>query len=190
MRMRSEDFQIPTGSKFAALSSTLVVESETSVSSPPMIPARAALGVGDQEVGGIEPAQLAVERADLLARPRPPDDDSSLAQRREIEGVEGISEPEHDVVGHVDHVRDRTHPRGGEARAQPGWRRPDPDVAKQSAHVARAAVEVLDPDVDRLVADLLGILARRRSEVDAQERGHVTGEAVDGEQVGTVVRDL
>ncbi len=81
-------------------------------------------------------------------------------------------------------------PAGSQARAQPGGRRPDLDVAEQPADVPWAALEVLDPDVDRLVADLLRILARRRSEVDAQERGHVAREAVDREEVGPVVRDL
>ena len=49
---RSDVCRIPIGSKFAASSSTLVVASVTSLSSPPMIAASAtgSLAVGDQEV--------------------------------------------------------------------------------------------------------------------------------------------
>ena len=52
------------------------------VSSPPMIPAIAtgALGVGDHRSSGSSLRSVAVERAQLLARPRPADDDPPAAR--------------------------------------------------------------------------------------------------------------
>ena len=69
-RSRSDVRKMPCGSKFAASSSTVVVASPISVSSPPMIPASAtdALGVGDHQVVGRQLALDAVERAQPLAR--------------------------------------------------------------------------------------------------------------------------
>ncbi len=57
---------------------------------------------------------------------------------------------------------------------------------KSAADVARAALRILDPDVDRLVAVPLRVPARHRQELAAEERRDLARDAVDGEQVGTV----
>ena len=91
--MRSPLLQIPTGSKFAASSRTLVVESDTSVSSPPMIPAsaipRSASAIRRSDGSSLRRSPSSVRISSPW--PRPPDDDASLAQRGEVEGVEWIS---------------------------------------------------------------------------------------------------
>ena len=110
------------------------------------------LRVGDHEVGRRELALVAVERADLLPRLRAADDDPALREERAVERVQRRAEREHDVVRDVDDVRDRAHAGGEEPRLQPGRRRADAGVAEDPADVARAALEVLDADVDRLVA--------------------------------------
>ncbi len=98
-----------------------------------------ALAVLDHEVARVELAQLAVERADLLAVARAPHSDLAAGERVGVEGVERTAEREHDVVRHVDDVGDRAHPGGGDARAQPERRRPDRDVAEEAREVPRAA---------------------------------------------------
>ena len=77
-------------------------------------------------------------------------DDAAAGQLRAVEGVERAPPDVHDVVRHVDDVRDRPHAREVEPAAEPLGRRPDADVAEHAADVARAALEVLDPDVDGL----------------------------------------
>ena len=108
----------------------------------------------------------------------------------EVEGVQWVAEREHDVVRHVDDVRDRAHPGRREPSAHPGRRGADLDVAEEAADVARAALQILDPDVHRFVADLLRVVARRRSEVEAEQRGDVARHAVDREEIDAVVRHL
>ena len=79
---RSALCETPTGSKFAASSSTTAVSSATSVSSPPMIPARATARSASAITRSrcVQPAEHAVERAQLLAGGRAADDDP--ARRR------------------------------------------------------------------------------------------------------------
>ena len=105
-----------------------------------------AVGVGDHEVVGDERALDAVERRQPLAGPGAADDDLRAVERREVEGVERVSEREHHVVRDVDDVRDRPLPRQEEARAQPLRRGRDRDVLEEPADVARAALEVVDPN--------------------------------------------
>ena len=57
------------------------------------------------------------------------------------------AEREHDVVRHVDDVRDRSHPRCEQARLQPDRARPRRRAAEDPADVARAGREVLDAHV-------------------------------------------
>ena len=132
-----------------------------------------ALAVGDDEVGRVELAELAVQ-ARLLALPRAPDDDPAACERLVVEGVERVSEREHHVVRHVDDVRDRAHPRSAQARLRPRRRLADPHVPEQAPHVARAALEVLDGDVQSLVAGRLGVDARHRPQLAPEERRHLT----------------
>ncbi len=138
-----------------------------------------ALSICDDEVGRVQLAELSVEARELLSRACAPHDDAAARQRVEVEDVERVPERMHDVVRHVDDVRDRAHARGHEARPQPGWRRFHAHVAEEAADVARAAFEVLDRHVDRLVADPLGLGARQRPELEVVERGHLAGDSVD-----------
>ena len=124
------------------------------------------LAVGDQEVGRVELAEDAVQGSDLLAGAGTPDDDASVAEAVGVEGVQRAAERVHDVVGHVDDVRDRAHSGRGQARLQPGRRGRDPGVAEEAADVDRAAFGVLDRDGDLLV----GRRARDRSPARASAR--------------------
>ena len=67
---------------------------------------RGPLGITDRgHVGGERPDD-AVQRDDLLARPRPSDDDRRSAEAGEIEGVQRLVQLEEDVVRGVDDVVD------------------------------------------------------------------------------------
>ncbi len=153
---RSELRRIPTGSKFAASSRTDVVVSATSVSSPPMIPAsaiaRSPSAITRSSVVSVRSVPSSVRISS--AAPGATDDDAA-AERVEVERVQRAAEREHHVVRHVDDVRDRAHPGGAQPRLQPDRRRADPHVAEAPADVARAALEVVDANRDRLLAGVL-----------------------------------
>jgi hypothetical protein len=100
--------------------------------------------------------------------------------------VERVPERVHDVVRHVDDVGDRAHSRGHKTRPQPGWRGFHPYVAEEAADVARAAFEILDRHVHRLVARAVGLGARRRPELELVERGHLACDSVDREEIRSV----
>src|SRR5688572_8954565 len=75
--------------------------------------------VGDDEVHWVELPKCPVEAREPPPRPRPPDDEAPAAGSGEVETVQRVAEGMHDVVGHVDGVRDRTHARRYEARLEP-----------------------------------------------------------------------
>ena len=106
-----------------------------------------AVGVGDHEIVGDELARDAVERRQLLAGRGAANDDLAAVQRREVERVQRVPEREHHVVGHVDDVRDRPLAGQEEPRPQPLRRLADRHALEQPADVARAAFEVVDPDL-------------------------------------------
>ena len=115
------------------------------------------LSVGDDELLARQRPLGPVERADRLAVARAADDDAALRELRVVERVQRVAEREHHVVRHVDDVRDRPHAGADQARLQPARRLADRDVAEQPPDVARAALQVVDADVHRLVArDLPG----------------------------------
>ena len=66
-----------------------------------------------------------------------------------IEGVHGLRQLRHDVVGHVDDVVDGVQPDGGEPVLQPERRRPHGDVFEHQRAVSRAQIQIFDRDLDR-----------------------------------------
>ena len=116
--------------------------SVTSLSSPPMIAASATARSPSviSRSSVVEAAERPVERPQLLARARVPDDDPAAGELRAVERVQRAAHDVHDVVRHVDDVRDRAHLGEEEPRPQPLRRRADRDVAEDPADVARAAV--------------------------------------------------
>ncbi len=128
------------------------------------------LAVRDEEIVRVEEAQRAVERAELLARAGTPHDDPAARELGSVERVQRATPDVHDVVRDVDDIGDRAHVREIEARAQPLRRRPDGDVAEHAPDVARAALEVVDSDVDRLLVDELRVVRIGWMEVAPEER--------------------
>ncbi len=170
---RSELRRMPTGSKLAASRRTFAVSSRTSVSSPPMIPAKAIAPSASAMTRSlrVELPRVPVEGGELLALARPAHHDLPPRERVEVEGMQRVAEREHDVVGHVDDVGDRPHARSGEARLQPRRRGRDGDVREEPADVARAALVVLDAHVDGVSApDSLGIARRAAARALLEER--------------------
>ena len=147
-----------------------------------------AVRVGDDEIARVEAPRLAVERPDLFAVLGAPDDDPTLRERRPVEHVQRAAERVHDVVRHVDDVRDRADPDRREPRPQPDGRGGHGHAPEDAPDVARAALEVLDPNVDLLGAGKLRILARHRPQLRREERRDLAGDAVDRQQVAAVHR--
>ena len=187
---RSEVLSTPIGSKFAASSSTSVVSSATSDSSPPMIAASAtafspsvinrSLGRSRRSVPSSVSQRLFLVRA--------ADDDPAAGELRAVERMQRAPPHVHDVVRHVDDVRDRTHPREVEPAAKPLRRRPDPNAAEHAADVARTAFEVLDPDLDGLGVRDRRIIGLGQPQLAAAERGDLSRDPDHRQQVGPVHR--
>ncbi len=148
------------------------------------------LGVGDHEVVGIELPARAVERDELLAGPRPANHDAAALQRGVVEGVQRAAEREHHVVRDVDDVRDRAHAGAQEPRLEPGRRLTHLHVPEEAPDVTRAAVEVVDADLQRLVAGASRIPARGRPQLGPCQSRHLACDPVDRRQVGPVVERL
>src|SRR5438105_217377 len=110
------------------------------------------LGVGDHEIALVQLPNRSVQGGHLLALPRAPDDDAPPGELRPVESVERATERKHDVVRDVDDVRDRAHAGPDEPRLEPRRRGAEPRIAEGAADVTRAALEVLDRDVDLLVS--------------------------------------
>ena len=116
------------GAKYALSSSTVRVESRTSVLAPPITPATATarVGVGDHEHRVAERPALPVQGHHRLARPGPPDDDVAAREEVAVERVERVAQlPEH-VVRHVDDVVDRAEAGGAQPLGEPAGRRSRP----------------------------------------------------------------
>ena len=127
-----------------------------------------ALAVGDHEILRAQRALDAVERPHLLALARAARDEPA-AEQVEVVGVERAAEREHHVVRDVDDVRDRAHAGVPQPRLQPERRLADRDVAEDAADEAQAALGIVDPDADRLVAVLRRVL--RPASAAARRRG-------------------
>ena len=191
MRSRSPLRKTVSGSKFAASSSTEVVVPLTSVLAPPITPA-IAIGpfrVRDHEVGGNELTLASCRASRGSPPPGAADDDPPACQRVVVERVQRAAERKHHVVGHVDDVRDRAHAGVGESRLQPRRRLADRHVAEQATDVARAAFEILDLDLDRLVARA-GLGTRHRRKRTPVKHRDLTRDPVDRRQIGSVVERL
>jgi hypothetical protein len=148
------------------------------------------LGIGDHQVALVEFSLGAVERADRLAAAGASDDDLAAGELPPVERVQRVAERVHDVVRHVDHVRDRAQARGDQPRFQPGRRGTDADLAEEPADVARGALGIFDDDGDVFVSVTPGVRPRPWLEGAVEERRHLAGDAVDPKQVGTVRRRL
>ena len=121
--------------------------------------------IGDHQVLACEVALLSVEGRDLLAGLRAPHHDPSFVEPRHVERVERRAESEHDVVRHVDDVRDRPHARSDEARLHPDRSLAHRRTAEEPADVPGTAVEVLHPDVHHLVRCAFRVTTGRRREL-------------------------
>ena len=144
-----------------------------------------ALAVGNHEILRAQCALDAVERPHLLPLARATRHEPTV-QQVEVVGVERTAEREHDVVRHVDDVRDRAHACVAQPALQPQRRLADRDVAERPPDEAETALGILDPDADQLVAVAPRLLPRQRQQLTAEHGRHLARRAVDREQVGAV----
>ncbi len=150
---------------------------------------RGALAVADEEIGAGQLAFHAVERCHLLAVAREPHHDAATREPAEVVRVQRTAAFEHDVVGDVDDIADRAHPRESQPALHPTGRRSHHDVRGEGDE-ARTTVGRLDHDVRArdLADDRRGLVlfdVERKAEVG----GEVAGDADDAHRVGTVGRD-
>ena len=150
--------------------------------------------LGDHDVVGVERALHVVEGLQGLAGVRPPDGERT-GQLRTVEGVQGLAELQHHVVGDVHGQGDRAHPARDERTAhplrargvgiQPGDRAQHEAVG--GARVGdRAAVRGLPR---RRREERLGVDQRRVGERQVVGGGHLAGDAADAQGVPAVGGD-
>ena len=148
------------------------------------------LVIGDDEHVGGEFQRLLVEQQELFARTRHARAHGA-GKARVVEGVQGLPEFEHDVVGDVDQRRDRADAAALQATDHPfGACRARIDAADDAAAVARAGGR-------RLQRDRTGHFAGDGDRGDLREDGAGAGERCDlardsceRQAVGAVRRQL
>ena len=163
---------------------------------------RALLGGGDDGHVAGKGALLAVERGQRLAVLRGAHHDVRTAigilQLVQVERVQRLAEQEQDVVRDVDDVVDGTLADGRKALDHPVGAGAHLAAADDARRVARAALGVLDRDLNLFVDGGCGgvelefgrHLRQRIVPVATVHRAHLAGQACDGEAVGTVRGDL
>ena len=105
-------------------------------------------GVADRQHLGREGAVLAVQGDQGLARPGLPHDHRRALQLGQVEGVKGLAQLQHRVVGGVHDVVHGAGAHGPQPVRQPEGRRADRDSTNHRAQVAGTEFRVLDRDGD------------------------------------------
>ncbi len=149
-----------------------------------------ALRVGDDDGIGIDLAHLTIETLHRLAWFSPANDDGVPADAIEVEGVQGMAEGDHHVVGDVDNVVDRAEADRFEAPCHQwrGWLHGD--VADDHSGVARAHLRRFDADRwrrERCQASWRRCRPDRRS---SQCGGQLAGHAEVRHRINAVGGDL
>ena len=149
-------------------------------------------GVADQQIVTGEGSLDVVERDERLAGAGAADAKARTGHALEVVGVVGLTQLEHHVVGHVDHVVDRSHAEQREARRQLGIGRADRDAAQDAGREAAAqiGIEDLDADVGCLTCRTLLDNRIRQREGHAEPGGEVTCHACDRHGIGPIGIDL
>ena len=139
-------YMIVGGSHAAASINTLVVVAETSDSSPPMVPARpeALPASATTRSSGTRVRSTPSRVVSFSPGFAPADDDRFARNLVEIECVKGLTELEHHIVGHVDHVRYRADPGCAQPLPHPERGGCDLGSAEFAGHKAIAAAGILD----------------------------------------------
>ena len=163
---------------------------------------RALLRGGDDGHVAGKGALLAVKRGQRLAVLRGAHHDVRTAigilQFVQVERVQRLAEQEQDVVRDVDDVVDGTLADGRKALDHPVGAGAHLAAADDARRVARAALSVLDRDLDLFVnggcggveLELGRHLRQRVVPVATVHRAHLASQACDGEAVGAVRGDL
>ena len=109
----------------------------------PAMPTGVSLGVADEAVGRPSPSVRSTPSSVVSRSPawRASARRAAAGQPVEVVGVGGLAQLEHDVVGGVDDVVDRSHAQRASSRAgDPRRRRPDRDAGEDRGAEARAQV--------------------------------------------------
>ena len=93
--------------------------------------------IGDYEVVRFECALDVVEGLELAIRAGAAHDNPGLRYPVEIERMQRLSELDHHVVGHIDHVVERAHPAQFKAPPDQYGRRSDLDLRHRQRRIAR-----------------------------------------------------
>src|SRR5438552_9182460 len=148
--------------------------------------AQRMLGVGDHERSLRKHAVDAIERPQRFPAPRLARDEHAAPQLALVVRVQGLAELEHDVVGDVDDVVDRTHAGPDEAGLHPFGRWADANAREQRRRETRTGMVVLDADVELLRRAGPEPLERRLPETRAEQRGDLARDALDAEAVRAI----
>ena len=134
----------------------------------------------------------AVKSLDGLAVAGAADNDAAVGQALVVESVHRLAVLEHNVVGNINDVIDRTDAAGVQTLAHPRRRRLDLDILDDAGGVARAQIGVLDLDGHILVDVVAHALDLRGLDRERTVEGScgLAGKADHAQAVRTVGRDL
>ena len=134
----------------------------------------------------------AVQSLDGLAVAGTADNDAAVRQALVVECVHRLAVLEHNVVGNINNVVDRTNAAGVQTLTHPRRRRLDLDILDNAGGVARAQVGVLDLDRHILVDVAANALNLRRLDAERTVEGRrsLAGQTDNAQAVRTVGRNL
>ena len=101
------------------------------------------LWISDKQHIGLQFAFYAIEGDYLLTRPGTAHNNMMMTHQIVVKTVQRLAELQHDVVGDIDDVIDRSHACRQQSPPHPFKRRTDLDVADNTGTVARAEIGVL-----------------------------------------------
>ena len=103
--------------------------------------------VGNEQMVGVQGAFHTVQGGELFAGGGAAHDDVPVGNGVQVEGVQGLVELQHHIVGDIHHIVDRAQAGAGQAVLQPPRGRADLDAADNRCGVAGAQVGVGDGDL-------------------------------------------
>ena len=151
------------------------------------------LVVGNDQHGGIELADIAVQGGQFLAVLGPADNDLAALDVAIIKGVHGLAVLQHDIVGDIHDIVDGTDAHGTEPLPHPFGGGGDLDIADHTGRVPGAQFRVGGFHIQQFHQSSIAATLDHRS-VDVHGHiiggGHLPGQTDDGKAVGTVGGDF
>ncbi len=145
--------------------------------------------IGNDEIPGHQKASLPIQGKDRFTGVRFADDDGIGPQFSEIEGMKGLTIFQHDIVGDVHDIVDRTDSGRNQSGLHPHRTFTDPDPTDDSG-VIRHAGGGIRYDPDRVSFGIFVDMRIRETEFGFQHGGHIMGNSQNGHEIAAIGSEI